>query len=525
MPSLTQPGVYVDESAFPSFVAASPATAVAAFVGYHPKGPLAPTVINSWGLFVANYGGFNQFFPPSDLSLAVYSYFNSGGSSCIVVRAVSSATPPSTARSILADQETSPAGSLIVQAINPGAWGNNIFVDVTPGQTQDGSGHTVTFNLIVKYGSDGAQSVVETWNNVTMVAGGTTLNQGNNAISVINSINSGSSYITVSANTVPATDYTSNPATIAGVQIGTGGVSPLAGTDGNAPLATEIQTAMQTLDQFPNRPLILNLPNLTDTTDIGNGITYCEGRGDCFLLVDPPKGSSVTSVTGNGFANGLSASSYAAIYYPWIQISDPANPTPGTTRLVAPGGFVAGVIVNTDSTRGVSKAPAGLQARIPTATGTELRFTNADLGTLNNNNVNAIYSVPKTGIVIMGGRTLSNVLSTRYVNVRRSLIYLRTSLLGLTQFAVFEPNGYNLWLQLNSIINQFLTSFWMSGGLQGANAAQAFFIVCDDTNNTPNSIAQGIVNIQVGVALNAPAEFVVISLGQWQGGSTTTVSA
>ena len=63
-----------------------------------------------------------------------------------------------------------------------------------------------------------------------------------------------------------------------------------------------------------------------------------------------------------------------------------------------------------------------------------------------------------------------------------------------------------------------------SGGLQGNTSTDAFYVICDATNNTASTIQQGIVNIEVGVALQDPAEFVVISVGLWAGGSSTTVS-
>jgi hypothetical protein len=76
---------------------------------------------------------------------------------------------------------------------------------------------------------------------------------------------------------------------------------------------------------------------------------------------------------------------------------------------------------------------------------------------------------------------------------------------------------------ITSVLSQFLTSFWQSGGLQGVSAASAYYVTCDSTNNTPASIQQGIVHIEVGVALQYPAEFVIIAIGQWAGGQSVNI--
>jgi phage tail sheath protein FI len=115
----------------------------------------------------------------------------------------------------------------------------------------------------------------------------------------------------------------------------------------------------------------------------------------------------------------------------------------------------------------------------------------------------------------MGGRTLlQDGTANRYVNMRRSLIYIRKSLRDLTQFAVFENNGERLWAQLRTSISVFLTGYLNQGGLRGAVPAQAFYVKCDAENNSDADIANGEVHIEVGVALQYPAEFVVITLTQ-----------
>jgi len=138
--------------------------------------------------------------------------------------------------------------------------------------------------------------------------------------------------------------------------------------------------------------------------------------------------------------------------------------------------------------------------------------------------VNAINYVTGSGIVVMGARTLKGGAIDKYVPVRRTLIYLRKSMTDLTQFAIFEPNDEKLWRRINASLDGFLRDFWRQGGLRGSSPAQAFFVKCDATNNPQSSIDNGYVNIEVGVALQRPAEFVVIKISQFDGGSTVTVA-
>ena len=124
----------------------------------------------------------------------------------------------------------------------------------------------------------------------------------------------------------------------------------------------------------------------------------------------------------------------------------------------------------------------------------------------------------------MGARTLDPGTQTRYINIRRSIIYLKKTLTDSTAFAVFENNDERLWERLRTICTVILSQFWQAGGLRGASSTDAFYVKCDATTNSVADVAAGIVRIQVGVALQTPAEFIVISIGQFQGGVSVTNS-
>jgi phage tail sheath protein FI len=147
----------------------------------------------------------------------------------------------------------------------------------------------------------------------------------------------------------------------------------------------------------------------------------------------------------------------------------------------------------------------------------EVVLTSANLDALNSNQypVNAIRSIPGAGVVVYGARTLQqDGTANKYVAMRRSLNYLRKRLTDLTQFAVFENNNEVLWKQIRTVLGVFLNEYRNQGGLRGANPADAYFVKCDAENNIAQDIANGEVNIEVGVALEYPAEFVVITLSQ-----------
>jgi hypothetical protein len=98
--------------------------------------------------------------------------------------------------------------------------------------------------------------------------------------------------------------------------------------------------------------------------------------------------------------------------------------------------------------------------------------------------------------------------------MRRSLIYIKKNLQDISTFALFENNDERLWANIRSTITVFLNQYYNQGGLRGTSPSAAFYVKCDAENNPTQSIANGEVHIEVGVALEYPAEFVVINLTQ-----------
>ncbi len=137
---------------------------------------------------------------------------------------------------------------------------------------------------------------------------------------------------------------------------------------------------------------------------------------------------------------------------------------------------------------------------------------------LNPGGINAIRNL-NGNIRVWGARTLGGDANgeTKYVNVRRLLIFLRESIDRGTQFVVFEPNAQPLWKKIIRSVTAFLTNVWRDGALFGVTPEQAFYVKCDETTNPPEVRDLGQVVTEIGVAIVRPAEFVIFRITQISG--------
>lgn len=262
---------------------------------------------------------------------------------------------------------------------------------------------------------------------------------------------------------------------------------------------------------------ILCVPDRTDQEVQAAMIAHCEKMQDRFAILDPQPNATPSNgiVTQRNLLT--STSGYAALYYPWIIITDPV--ASGRIK-VPPSGHVAGVYASTDEKRGVHKAPAN--ETITGALDLERKLTDDEHGPLNEQSVNVIRSFPGKGILIWGARTLAPSDNTqwRYVNVRRLLLYIEESIQEGTRFAVFEPNNLELWQKVKRQVTGFLTRVWRDGALFGATADEAFSVRVDEELNPPEVRALGQLVIEVKLYPVTPAEFVVFRVIQQPGGPT-----
>ncbi|GAA2623953.1 phage tail sheath C-terminal domain-containing protein [Paractinoplanes durhamensis] len=309
------------------------------------------------------------------------------------------------------------------------------------------------------------------------------------------------------------------------VQVGDAAVTKpvtavVAGFDGDADITeTTFRDAFHRLDTITDVSL-LAVPGEASPTMMDFGTDYCAGRPlqDIFYIGEVSQLED-TAERAAAFRRSLnSANSYGALYFPWIRTLDPTGRT-AEVRAVPPSGFIAGLYARIDGTRGVWKAPAGVEAGIRDAVGLVAEISDVDHGTLNPAGVDVIRRFTGAGIVAFGARTITSDPQWTYVPVRRTAIMLRVSIYQGIQWAVFEPNDETLWSQLRLNIGSFMTTLFRRGAFAGSTPSQGFFVKCDAETTTQADIDLGIVNILVGFAPLKPAEFVVVQISQQAGQS------
>jgi len=143
-----------------------------------------------------------------------------------------------------------------------------------------------------------------------------------------------------------------------------------------------------------------------------------------------------------------------------------------------------------------------------------MNITKAEQGLLNPIGINCIRPFGTRGIRVWGARTLASSTDWTYINVRRLFNMVETTIMDGTEWAVFEPNDKKLWEGLKRTVAAFLRGLWRDGALFGATAEQAFYVKCDEETNPPESIDQGKVVVEVGIAPVKPAEFVIFRIAQ-----------
>ncbi|MEM9680561.1 MAG: phage tail sheath C-terminal domain-containing protein [Bacteroidota bacterium] len=183
--------------------------------------------------------------------------------------------------------------------------------------------------------------------------------------------------------------------------------------------------------------------------------------------------------------------------------------------ILPPSGAMAGIYARIDSTRGVWKAPANVSLNNVIKPLTKI--DNEDQDRLNvdpvaGKSINAIRSFVGKGTLVWGSRTLAgNSNEWRYIPVRRFFIMAEESIQKATSQYVFEANDANTWVKLKAMIENFLSLQWRAGALAGATPEQAFFVkVGLGETMTADEIQNGILNIEIGMAVVRPAEFIIL---------------
>jgi len=203
-------------------------------------------------------------------------------------------------------------------------------------------------------------------------------------------------------------------------------------------------------------------------------------------------------------------STYAALYYPWVRVLDPLMQR---ETYMPPSGFVSGIYARNDINRAVYKAPANEVVNL--ALGFERFLNKSQQEVLNPEGVNCFRFFEGRGMRLWGARTISSDPEWKYVNLRRYFAYLERSIDKGTQWAVFEPNGEQLWANVRRTIEDFLLNEWQNGALLGDKPEKAYFVKCDRSPMSQNDLDNGRLVCLIGVAPLRPAEFVIFRIGQW----------
>lgn len=258
---------------------------------------------------------------------------------------------------------------------------------------------------------------------------------------------------------------------------------------------------------------LLITPGFSTGAVIGTALQMCESRGDVLYLVDPPFGLRPQQVV--DWHNGMLLSdlrtainsSYGALYWGWLRIFDQFS---ANEIWIPPSGYVAGVFSRTARDTEQWFAPAGLRrGRLLTALDVEYSPAQGERDLLygSGNAVNPIVKFPQDGIVIWGQRTLQRTQSALdRVAVRMLLIFIKKNLIRLLRNFIFEPNDRILWKQVLATINPFLAD------IQSRRGLEAFNVIVDETNNTPERIDRNELWVSVFLKPTRTVEFIVLNL-------------
>jgi len=381
--------------------------------------------------------------------------------------------------------------TLKIEAVNEGTWGDRISVIVSNGTRRPAT----EFNLTVKLGGQ----VVEIFRDLSMDEAAANF--------VELKVNEKSEYITVSDedSTTPAPG--DRPAL--GEFALAGGDDGLAGmTDMDYIGDPANHTGLYAFDEIDALNMVA-FPGVTTAPVFHAAIAYCEGRQDCMLVAECPVAIEPLEAVDfrkgqGGYTHAAFNSSYAALYYPWLEILDPVT---SQRKLIPPSGAVCGCYARSDEKTHVWYAPAGIdRGRIFNAIGLGYKTSRGERDVLYPEGINVIASFPDSGINIWGQKTLqSQPSATDRVNVRRLMMYMEEAIAESSRFIVFEPNNPRSWRALVRLISPFLQLIKENEGLYD------YAVQCDEETNTPAHRDRNEMVCRVFVKPTKTAEFVELN--------------
>ncbi|MFW5942839.1 MAG: phage tail sheath family protein [Chloroflexota bacterium] len=520
------PGVYVEEVDKGSKPIEAAGASMAAFVGITAEASLKsidpetgervpvesvlnkPTLVTNWTQFQTIFGGFT---PDAYLPDAVYGYFSNGGGPCYITSIM--------ALSQLGDDHISVASvdipvasgrgkSFTITAKLPGISGNGIPVSISMDEASEDDGSKSSKDDDKKKKDDSEPTFTLTVGNE--VKSGLTMSKGDNYVGDVEFESAVVSYAGKATPAEGAYELSGGGSRTPSAKDFIGDVAERTGLSGlealddvRLVLCPDLMTGYDGSEEFKDKIKMVQTAMIAD----------CERLKYRFAILDTPPGLNAQQAKEwREYVNF--DTSYAALYYPWIEVADLSD-SPQQKKLMPPSGHVVGIYNRVDSEVGFHKAPAN--EVVSGALSLELNLTKGEQGVLNPIGVNCIRSFPGRGIRVWGARTLSSDGSWRYINVRRLFIVVGASLESGMQWVVFEPNDRMLWAKVRRDATSFLSTIWLSGALFGATREEAFYVKCDEELNPPEIRDLGQLIIEIGMAPVKPAEFVIFRLSQWAG--------
>jgi phage tail sheath protein FI len=494
MPEPLAPGVHVEEVSFRAKAIEGVDTGTAAFIGAAERGPLAPRRVASVAEFARWFGATSP--TGTYLADAVAGYFVNGGDRLVVCRVTGAQA--TTAHAAF--------GGCAATAVGPGAWGDRVWVRVDP--------EPAAVRLRTAYWAtlppSGLFDPFDAANAALRAAHPPAVEEDFRALTPQQFVDAAPASVLVrltvgAAVTLPA----AGSRALAG---GSDGTSPPGADDveGVPSGARGEPQGLAALGDAAFDDVALVYAPAADEDSGRRVIAHCAAQRHRFAVVDGPADAAALARFDPRVA--FADTAYAACYVPWLRITDGRADAAGATRLVPPGGHVAGVYARSDRERGVYKAPAN--ELVQGIVGLAVEADRAVQEQLGPRGVNLIRSFAGRGTRVWGARTLSTDREWTYVNVRRYLSFLEHSIDRGTQWAVFEPNGETLWHTVVALVSDFLHAEWRKGALAGATPAQAFVVRCDRSTMTQADLDSGRLICLVGVAPLKPAEFVLFRIGQ-----------
>ena len=555
--TLLSPGVLTREND-QSIITQGPITAGAAIIGPTVKGPVnVPTLCTSYSDFRSRFG---TSFQSASIqyeyltSISAYNYFQQGGDTLLVTRVVSGTFVPASASIKTNGDVNTEAFSL--ETIVEGDMANNSGSLGASGSLISGSSDNVrwevagidsgsgTFNLLIRRGNDNQQQkvILETYrglsldptseNFISARIGDQKLTNQGGYIQVTGSYQNLSRYVRVkSVNTTY--EYFNNDGSIKSEYTGTlpaigsgslegafsggsgklfygGGLDMFENIDDNVLYPQGIRPSDYTAsiallgNQDEYQFDIITAPGLTlekNGAVVGELANMCTSRGDAIAIIDP---SVYASSVGGTIQDGATVdSSYAAAYWPWVQVR-----VPSTSRLhfVPASTIMPGVYAFNDRTAAEWFAPAGFnRGGLGMALQAERKLSPTDRDNLYLANINPIATFPGRGPVAYGQKTLQkNRTALDRVNVRRLLIELKRTIGSIANNLVFEQNTATTRNRFLAQVNPYMENIQQRQGLY------AYKVVMDDTNNTADVIDRNELVGQVYVQPTKTAEFIIL---------------